>query len=366
MKTKFPKQAMSKFSQQFAGQNLTSLHATNPQPFTQTELEQVIGLSFAEIIQDVNLGFCADEGSQNLRTSIVENLFESSHANHVITHAGAQEALFCAFHALVSAGDRVLAVAPLFLPLVEVPLDMGCRVSYIYMDTKNQWRLDLNQLEDEFKLGCKLFVINYPNNPTGATLTHDELQAVIDLCRKYDVWLLSDEVFRGLEHDSSYQLPCVADVYEKGISVGVISKAFALPGIRVGWLVCQNQSFRKRVIDIKSYISICNSQIDEALATKILERSKPVLKRNLELILDNITVLERVTTLLSNEINIIRPKVGCCVFALLSTDSEKLVHKLASTKAYLLYPSSLFMAQQYGVRIGFGYKNFSNMIQQIQ
>jgi aspartate/methionine/tyrosine aminotransferase len=366
MNNKFPKQTMSNFSQQFAGQSLTSLHATNPQPFTQTELEQVIGLSFAEILQDVNLGFCADEGSQVLRASIAENLFDSSDAKHVITHAGAQEALFCAFHALLSAGDRVLVVAPLFLPLVEVPLDMGCRVSYIYMDVKKHWHLDLDQLEGEFKLGCKLFVINYPNNPTGATLTREEFQAVIDLCRKYDVWLLSDEVFRGLEHNPSYQLPCVADVYEKGISVGVISKAFAIPGIRVGWLVCQNQSFRDRVIDIKSYLSICNSQVDEALAAKILEQSKLVLARNVELILDNKTVLEGVETLLGSEINIIRPKAGCCVFALLNTDSEKLVNKLAFTKTYLLYPSSLFKAQQHGVRIGFGYKDFNKMIQQIR
>jgi aspartate/methionine/tyrosine aminotransferase len=365
MNNQFPQMAMSKFSNQFTGLKLTAMHATNPEPFTQSELERVIGLTFNEILQEVSLGFCADEGSESLRNSVARNLYMSCQASDVITHAGAQEALFCAFQALLTVGDKVLVVAPVFMPLVEVPLDMGCQVSYIFLDPKNQWKLDLNQLELEFKMGCKLFVINYPNNPTGAMLTDGELNSVIDLCRKYHVWLLSDEVFRGLEHDPTGQLACVADIYERGLSIGVISKAFAIPGIRVAWLVCKNQQLRNRVLEVKSYLSICNSQVDEALATKILEKSNHVLKRNIDLILSNKTKLEKLDNLIGDELSIIIPQAGCCAFALLNTDSEKWAQKLALTKNYLMYPSSLFKAQQHGVRLGFGYKNFTSMIEHL-
>lgn len=370
----FPKLAMARFSQyvsdQFKGRNLISMHGTNPEPFTQSELEETIGRSFNSILQNVNLGFAPDEGTLALRNTLAKFHYESISVDEVITHAGAQEALFCAFYALLKTGDKVLAVAPIFEPLVQIPLNIGCDVNYVHLHADNQWSLDLEAVEAHFKSGCELFIINFPHNPTGATLTEQELTTVVHLCRKYDVWLLSDEVFRGLEHRLDYRLPAVADIYEKGISVGVISKGFAIPGIRVGWLVCQNKALRSRVIDIKGYVSICNSQIDEWLASIILKKPEKLSKRNLAIVLNNKIALSNFNSLLGYEVGTVIPKVGCCVFATLNDagalGSQLLVNMIADQTGYLLYPADLFKTKEQAVRIGFGSRKFTKFLSAAQ
>jgi aspartate/methionine/tyrosine aminotransferase len=363
----FPKLAMARFSEQvseqFKDKDLISMHGTNPEPFTQIELEDTVGRSFNSILKNVNLGFSPDEGTLALRTTLAAFQYESITAQDVITHAGAQEALFCSFHALLQANDKVLAVAPIFEPLVQIPFNIGCKVSYVHLDSDNMWSLNLESVETHFKRGCKLFIINFPHNPTGATLTESELMVVVNLCKKYDVWLLSDEVFRGLEHSLDYRLPAVADIYEKGISIGVISKGFAIPGIRIGWLACQNKVFRSRIIDIKGYISICNSQVDELLASVILKNTNKINERNLKIILKNKNLLNDLNSLLGYGINVNIPNVGCCVFATLndvdSLGALSLVNLIANQTGYLLYPSDIFKSNEQALRIGFGSKEYA-------
>ncbi|MBL4773142.1 MAG: pyridoxal phosphate-dependent aminotransferase, partial [Alcanivoracaceae bacterium] len=219
----------------------------------------------------------------------------------------------------------------------------------------------------EFKLGCRLFIINFPHNPTGATLTKFDLKRIVVLCKKYNVWLLSDEVFRGLEHNVEQQLPAVADLYVKGISIGVISKAFAIPGIRVGWLVCKSKWLRTKVSDIKGYLSICNSQVDELLAATILKHKQKLLKRNLQLILKNKKLLMNVKSISGVDVDIVIPNTGCCIFAILNgngavIDSDILVKDIARVSNYLLYPSGLFKTDVNAIRIGFGGSRFSEFV----
>ena len=368
MANTFPQLAMGRFSDQYKGQGLVSMHATNPQAFTHAELEQTIGQSFKDILHDVNLGFAPDEGTNDLRLTLAQYHYENCKSTDVITHAGAQEALFCAFHAILNKGDKVLAVAPIFEPLVQIPLNIGCELSYIHLDSDDNWSLDIDQIEKHFKLGCKLFVINFPHNPTGALISGKALRDIVTLCAKYDVWLLSDEVFRGLEHSINRRLPAVADIYHKGISVGVISKAFAIPGIRVGWLVCQNTELRQRIVDIKGYLSICNSQIDERLASVILQKTDKLLKRNLSLILKNKALLSRFNQIYQVKIDIVIPDSGCCLFVKIkdSVSSLSLVEKIINNNKYLLYPSLLFKTDVNALRIGYGNEVFETFINAIQ
>jgi len=198
MNNKFPQLGMAGFSDSMKNQNLVSMHSTNPMPFTQLELEQTIGQSFASILTDVELGFAPDEGTLALRQTLAQYHYSKSTAAEIMTFAGAQEALFCVYNALLKKNDKVLAVSPIYQPLLQIPLNCGCDVNTIELDAGNNWTLDLNEVEASFKAGCRLFVINFPHNPTGATLTANEFHQVVDLCRQYDVWLLSDEVFRGL------------------------------------------------------------------------------------------------------------------------------------------------------------------------
>ena len=361
--TNFNKLSMSRFSEQFHGMNLTSMHSTNPEPFSKKELEEVLGRSFAEILEDVSLGFAADEGSIELRHTIAENLYPNTQADDVIAHAGAQEALYCVLNALLEKNDDVLVVVPAFEPLIRIPQNIGSNIRTIELQSKHQWKLDLKKVEEEFKSGCKVFIINFPHNPTGAYLSDKEFEGIINLCRKYDVWLLSDEVFRGLEHDENIKLPAVADVYEKGISIGVISKAFAIPGIRIGWLVCKDAGLRSKVLDVKGYLSVCNSQIDEKLAVAILKMPNQILQRNLQIIRRNKELIRSEDKLFGFPIKVKIPESGCSLFAeLIDADAEEFTKMVAEKYGYLIYPSSLFSTNINAVRIGFGSKKFSEFI----
>ena len=363
--TNFPQLAMANFSASFKEQNLTSMHNTNPQPFSQNELEQTIGCSFASLLNDVDLGFAPDEGNLALRQTLSTFHYDGIKADELMTFAGAQEALFCVYNALLQAGDKVLVVAPVYEPLLQMPKNIGCEVSTIELDAKDNWSLDLDKVEAYFKAGTRLFVINYPHNPTGATLSQDGFGQLIELCRRYGVWLLSDEVFRGLEHTNQDQLPTVADSYEKGVSVGVISKGYAIPGIRVGWLACQDTILRESVNVVKGYLSVCNSQLDERIASKVLKFPDKLTKRNLSLILPNKERITGLTQLLGHEIDIIIPRVGCCIFAQLrdvNTSTDALVRQIAEQTGFLIFPSDLFCTAQNGFRIGFGQKQFSEFV----
>lgn len=365
----FPILAMARFgagiSEQFKDQNLVPMHNTNPEPFTQSELEQTIGHSFIDILQNVDLGFAPDAGTLALRQTLAKFHYETIATDDIVTHAGAQEALFCAFYALLQAGNKVLAVAPIFEPLVQIPLNIGCEVSYVHLNSENNWSLNLDEVEEYFKHGCKMFIVNFPHNPTGATLTASELSRIVALCKQYDVWLLSDEVFKGLEHSVEHKLPAVADLYDKGISVGVISKGFGIPGIRIGWLVCKNRQLLGKVVNIKGYISVCNSQVDELLASVILRKHEELTRRNLSFVLKNKKLLIDFNAVLGNKIEVFIPNAGCCIFAQIQTGAKMLVDKVAKQSNFLLYPSAVFKSKVQAVRIGFGSKRFGEFLKAV-
>ena len=101
-------------------------------------------------------------------------------------------------------------------------------------------------MEDSLTNRTRLLVINFPHNPTGYTLSRGELDSVIGLARKHGLYLFSDEMYRLLEYEPSTQLPPVCDLYEKGISLSGLSKSFALPGLRIGWLATQESALMER------------------------------------------------------------------------------------------------------------------------
>jgi aspartate/methionine/tyrosine aminotransferase len=148
----------------------------------------------------------------------------------------------------------------------------------------------------------------------------------------------------------------------------VISKAFAIPGIRVGWLVCQNQELKQRVIDIKGYLSICNSQIDERLAAIILQKADKLLERNLKIIKKNKKLIESFNHIYDVKIDLIIPNSGCCFFALIDDQISvlSLIDRIINKNKYLLYPSTLFKTDVNALRIGFGSRNFEDFVLALQ
>lgn len=284
--------------------------------------------------------------------------------------AGAVEAVFCLCATLLAADDHVVVMQPGFEPLWAIPNALGARVSSLNLDysvTRACWSLDLNKLEQVLEKTTRLLIINFPHNPTGMTVSLDDYKEIIQLADKKGVWILSDEVFRGLEHQPQQQLPTLAGLYHRGISISVLSKAFGLGGVRVGWAVSQDQALLADMLNTKFYLSVCNGYTDEILATLALKARKPILQRNLAIIRENLMFLNRFMQWHDRVFDWAAPETGCVAFpeVISGQHAEHFCESLAKKSALKLLPGHLFAGEASRFRIGFGNRSFKNNLNQL-
>lgn len=360
--SRFKPLKMVEFSAKWRNFNPVNFHSSNPQAFAINELNQLLDEEIWSINHQQQLSYVPDEGTKSLRSAI-SLLFAQISYQNIVTTSGAQEAIYCCIHALLEKNDKVLAITPIFEPLLSTAQEIGCKIITQSLEPKQVWELDLSQLEQNFKQGIKLLIINFPHNPTGAMLTLQQLNQIISYCDKYDCWLLSDEVFRGLEHEESQRLPCLADIYPKGISIGVLSKSFALPAIRVGWIASQNNWLKQRLIEIKTYLSICNSLIDSIISEKVIKQHQKIWQRNRKIILANKLILNKYMANHSEYFTYSEPQAGCLAFPIFKPFSvERFAENLVQTNKLLVLPGYVFNTSINGFRLSLGGKDFNDKI----
>jgi aspartate/methionine/tyrosine aminotransferase len=240
---------------------------------------------------DLRLGYGDPHGAIWLRETIA-GLYETASAADLLCFAGAQEGLYCAMHALLGAGDHAIVVTPNYQSAETVPLAL-CAVTGVALDPAQGWTLDIDAVAAAIRPQTRLVSINFPNNPTGKILERERFDALVALCRRHGLWLFSDEVYRLIERDPADRLPQAVDVYERGLSLNVMSKAYGLPGLRVGWIACRDSALLQRMAQLKHYLSICNAAPSEVLAhialrsgAGILARNRTIAEQNLDLVQD--------------------------------------------------------------------------------
>ena len=235
---------------------------------------------------DTWLGYSENDGAPALREA-VSGLYTQCGPENVLLHVGAQEAIFGALNVLVEPGEHVICQFPTYQSLYEVARAAGCELSlWPLHQGKDGWYCDLDELERLITPKTRLLVLNTPNNPTGYALSADERQRICDLARRHGLRILADEVYRGLEAPEAVP-PAFCDIYERAFSVGVLSKAYGLPGLRVGWIASQERDAIGALSRYKNYLSICCPTPSEALARIALKHGPAVLARNREIIARN-------------------------------------------------------------------------------
>lgn len=237
--------------------------------------------------EGLSLGYTESAGHPLLRAEIAR-LYSDIPPEQVLVLAP-EEGIFIAMHTLLQPGDEVIAVSPAYQSLHEVALSLGCRLlPWEYHPAETGWRLDLDELAGAVTPRTRLLVINFPHNPTGALPGRADLEAILALAGRYGVYVFSDEMYRLLEHDPAQRLPPVCDLYERGISLAGMSKGFALPGLRIGWLASQAPGLLERWTTFKDYTTICSSAPSEILALIGLRARAAILDRNLGIIHANL------------------------------------------------------------------------------
>jgi aspartate/methionine/tyrosine aminotransferase len=279
-----------------------------------------------------------------------------------------EEAIFVAMQTLLAPGDHVIAISPTYQSLYEIARSIGCQVTpWKLKPAPDGWKLDLEQLERSITSQTRLLVLNFPNNPTGYLPSRHEFDAIIDVARSHNLTIFSDEMYRLLEADPSLRLPSVADIYEKGIALSGLSKSFALPGLRIGWLTAQDSEFIERWLAFKDYTTICNSAPGEILGIIALQNTEKVVQRNLEIIRGNITRAEQFFKKHRDKVAWVSPKAGSIAFPkwLGAEPMEQFCQNVLKEQGVMIVPGNLFDFPGDHFRIGLGRKNFSEALEHV-
>ena len=311
---------------------------------------------------ELRLGYTEVPGSEELRTAIAAR-YEHIEPGDVLTLAAAEEGIFVASHGLLEAGDHAVIEGPCYGSALELARSTGASVSVWQRRHEDGWAHDLDELERLLRPQTKLIYINSPHNPTGMQMPARVFDRVLELAGEGDVVLLSDEVYRGLEHDPSARLAAACDRYHRAISLGTVSKAYGLPGLRIGWLASRDAQLIERVKDVKLYTTICSSAPSELLVALAVRHTEELIAASRELVLSNLPVLDSFLERRRELFAWVRPAAGPVGFPRVERDID--VHawceQLAAQANVLLLPGSVY-GQPRHVRLGFGRANLPEAV----
>lgn len=290
------------------------------------------------------LGYTEDVGALDLREVIAETYAQIA-PDEILCFAGAEEGIYAAMRVLLSPQDHAVVVVPNYQAAETVPLEI-CKVSGVRLRPDQNWRLDLDALESAIRPNTKLVSVNFPNNPTGYIPSQEDFARLIEICRRHDLYLFSDEVYRGLEQDESKRLPQAADLYDKAFSLNVMSKAYGLPGLRLGWIASKQKDLLKAFLHYKHYLSICNAAPSERLALVALKARDQILARNRGLVRENLQALDGFFGKWSELFHWRHPDGGCVAYPRYkgAEGGEALCKNLIEQAGVLLLPSSLYIS----------------------
>jgi len=315
--------------------------------------------------EDLWLGYTETWGDDVLRQSIAST-YTTMNKENILCFCGAEEGIYIAMRVLLKEDDHAIVVVPNYQAAETLPLEI-CEVTGVQLQESNNWRLDIDDVAKAIKANTKLISINFPNNPTGATMPAEDIIALVALCRKHDIYLFSDEVYRGLENDETKRMVQVADLYEKGFSLNVLSKAYGFPGLRLGWIASQDKEALLKFERYKHYLSICNAGPSEYLAKVVLNHREEILERNRNRLSHNLSELEKFFGEYPGIFDWYKPDGGCIAYPRYKGRGtvEEFCETLVEKHGVLLLPASIYRSELMDTptdrfRIGFGRRNIED------
>lgn len=299
----------------------------------------------------LKLTYGAIEGSERLRGAIAA-LYEAQTIGNVLVTHGAAGANALVHAASVKPGDRVISFVPTYQQHTSIPDSYGADLHPLHLREEHGFLPDLAALARLATPGTKLIVFSNPNNPTGALMSAEMLMEIAAIARACGAWVLSDEVYRGIDQEGDGFTASIADIYEKGISTGSMSKAFSLAGLRLGWIVGSPALLEAASVH-RDYNTISVGLLDDHFATMALEHRGAVLARSRRITRANLSILD---AWIAGEprISYVKPRSGTTALLKYAVDlsSEAFCLRLLERTGVLLTPGSAMDMEGY-LRIGY-------------
>lgn len=277
-----------------------------------------------------------------------------SEENILVTN-GSAEANFLVGWTLLEPGDEVVMVLPNYMQLPGLAKNLGAKVNTVHLKESLGWHLDLDELASVVNEKTKLISICNPSNPTGAVMSDEEMKSIADIAEKFGSYVHSDEVYRGSELDGK-ETKSFVDFYDKAIVSCGLSKSFAHPGLRIGWLVA-SPDLIQGIWTRKDYTTLCASVISQEIGTKIMTSPtrENILGRSSQMLTENVVLFQQWLEKHDGLFSFVPPKAGGMAFVGYNMDinSTEFVHKLRVEQSVLIVPGDCYGMDGY-LRFGIG------------
>jgi aspartate/methionine/tyrosine aminotransferase len=283
-------------------------------------------------------------------------------ADDILITAGAAAGLFIISTSLLHAGDHLLVVKPNYATNIETPRAIGAHVDFLELKFEEGFALNCDFIEKSMTPETRLVSLTFPHNPTGSTITRNELERIIDLIESRNAVLLCDETYREMSFHET--LPFAAEISPCAISVSSLSKTYGLPGIRIGWIGCRNQELMETFLAAKEQIMICNSVVDEEIAFRFLQKKKERLTHILMKIGCHFQI---VRDWMDSERNLewVQPSGGAVCFPriqpAINIDVERFYRLLNAKYKTFVGPGHWFEMDRRYMRIGYGWPDTAQL-----
>jgi aspartate/methionine/tyrosine aminotransferase len=332
------------------------LCASDVQGYPMSELLAVADDETRAMWDGLTLGYTESTGHPLLRREMA-SLYDGIEPDEVLVFAGAEEAIFCLVNVLLGPGDHAVVTWPGYQSLYEIARAAGADVTLHELHEPDGWSLDVPRLVASLTEATRLVVVNAPHNPTGMLPTAAEWATLTAALAERGIHLLVDEVYRFLEVEPGDRLVAGADAFDRGISLGVMSKSFAMAGLRIGWLATHDRDVLARCAAFKDYTTICSSAPSEVLALIGLRARDQVLARSRAIVAANLERLDGFFDDWADRFAWVRPRGGSIGFPRLTVPGVRIddwAASLVESEGVLLLPGSRFGSPGNHFRIGLG------------
>lgn len=298
------------------------------------------------------LGYAQTNGPLRLRERIATHLGAET-ANVLVTN-GTIEANFISAWSLLEPDSEMAYLVPNYLQIGGLAEGFGVTVRPFHLREDLGWQPDLDELERIVSAKTRVIALLNPNNPTGVVLKREAMSRIVELASSVGAWLLVDEVYRGTEHDGT-MTPSFWGTYERAVVTGSLSKAYGLPGLRIGWVLAP-EALVGELWSRKDYTSITAASLSYELASLALEpaTTERILRRNRQLVVDNLALLRAWTDSRPGR-SLVSPTAAAMALVRYDHDieSSELSQRLHRDRSVLVVPGRHF-GMEGCLRIGYG------------
>ncbi len=308
-----------------------------------------------EGLLDADLNYPHMNGTPELRANIAA-MYPGATPDNILVTIGAIEANYNAMHTLLTHGDEVVVMLPNYLQIWGVAKNLGVNMKTFNLRESEGWAPDLAQLDEAVTQDTKLIAVCNPNNPTGRIMTEAEMDAIVASASRCGAWILADEVYGGAERDREEQTPTFYGRYDKVLAIGSLSKAYGLPGLRLGWVACPPDTvediWARHEYTTLSATMLSNKLAEIALSDEVRPR---IIRRTREFIRNGYPVIQKWMESHGDTYSVVPPQAAAIAFVRyhLDINSTELAERIRAEKSVLIVPGDHFGLDHF-LRISFG------------